>query len=126
MKAGVSVEFEGTFAELAAYLEATFKDPGSLALKVTGCVGTGRDPNEDSLVNAIARHTSAAWAKDAIVAALPSIVGYCQANRKIEAIKAMRNATSCGLKEAKEAVEQIVEPELSRRSARSRAIAAEL
>jgi ribosomal protein L7/L12 len=106
------VEYEGNLAGLIEFLETNFKDPNALSLMVKASCSHKpiQTPLEKLAIQVCSMvHSSAAGGtqrdEPSPVGALPSILEYCKANRRIEGIKVIRAVTNCGLKEAKDAME---------------------
>jgi ribosomal protein L7/L12 len=118
MHTKLEVEYEGNLQGLIEFLEATFKDPNGVMLNVTALQKTGLTPREALVRELWASHEtehpsppvngwgrSAPTYEKALLAELDNIFVHMKAGLKIYAIKAMREATGSGLKEAKDAVE---------------------
>jgi ribosomal protein L7/L12 len=49
-----------------------------------------------------------------LLTAMPEVIAHVRANAKIQAIKALRTVTNCGLKEGKDAVERPIQEYIDR------------
>lgn len=105
----VTVEFTGNVTNLMSFLEATFKDPNGLTLNVSAVLTAkaGKTPEEALVDECLKRMTGCMpTAREEFLKALPEIIEAAKdPNGMIKAIKAIRTATGCGLKEGKDAVE---------------------
>jgi len=116
MKLNTNIEFEGTLAELAEFMEATFKNHDKIVFtaKLNNIVKPAKvESLLDDIIKVVAPSgftTEAAESscRRALRESLPTIVGFVESNAKINAIKELRAATNCGLREAKDAVEEVV------------------
>lgn len=84
------------FREIAHALQPFLRDSGSLLAAVEAVVSIDESAGRLDKLVATALETS-------------DVVGYMQCQKKVQAIKALRDSTGCGLKEAKDAVEAAME-----------------
>lgn len=122
MKTDINIKFEGTYTEFVEWMAETFKDPASLYLRVG--VGsketvTAKTPSTEpesglplSVKNAYVTLAGESWhglSQIALENRENQLVTLCKVREKgnkIETIKLVRQYTNCGLKEAKDFVEQ--------------------
>jgi len=117
MKTDINIKFEGTFTEFIEWMAETFKDPASLYLRVG--VGSkeaivnvpgGQTFPVDEVTERVARAAGKSLFQMSEVererfGTLVTTIRRLGRERKIEAIKEIRQLTGLGLKEAKELVE---------------------
>lgn len=115
MSATLTFKYEGNLQGLIETLEATFKDPSNFRLSVSFSTESNSKPTpQEALVSKILKMPGAMlYTKDRLTELMPEIIKAVKGGQKIHAIKLVREATECGLKEAKDAVEQIIDPAVS-------------
>lgn len=112
-KARLHGDFEGTLSELTAWMTATFKEPNEHRLFVS--IGKPpvvqiqvHEPEPEfpyALISAFHQGSPHAYAEGRDAPVLREAVKQVTGGNKIQAIKAIREATRMGLKEAKDFVE---------------------
>lgn len=119
MNHSITVSYEGNLAGLIEFLEGTFKDTDCLTLKVEAVSNGKPITPTDKLVEQIIRHLATAThrypedfaqVRPRLVATLPDVLRLATTDKKIEAIKALREVGNVGLKDAKDVVEFIILP----------------
>ena len=110
-KATMSCAFEGSYAQFHEWMTMTFRHPNVLKVKVS--VGQKAEPEEtnppiDPLLSALpSRLRSLVEGLTMTLETARNIDCMVRSGQKIQAIKAMREATGMGLKEAKDFVEAL-------------------
>lgn len=97
------VDFQGTLPELIAWVEATFKNPNGIQLRVNVNLSA---PPADATFAAQQRAMRALYDRDMSAKTARVIADRLKAGLKIDAIKELRTATGLGLSEAKRFIEQ--------------------
>lgn len=104
----IQMSFDGTLTEFIEFVRDTFKDTDRIKLdsSIVALVHNKLTPDEMVVERLMAHMTGTPpGAKVKALAALPDIRSCVSSGHKIQAIKALREATGCGLKEAKDAIE---------------------
>ena len=107
MSSKITFEYEGNLAGLIEFMEARFKEPNEFTFKIHGDQKFEADETpKDRLIKAVLfRLNKPSSYAPALNGNLHVLLTAIKGNLKIQAIKDLRNITDCGLKEAKDAVE---------------------
>lgn len=111
MKLSLRMKFDGSFEEFVTWMQNTFKDPSQLRLSVNVSIGdseTEVPESEESQVLGKLGGFIPLKERDRILMECERHVGD---GNKIAAIKCVRVGTGCGLKEAKDFVEEYLWPD---------------
>lgn len=106
MKLSLRMNFDGSFEEFVTWMQSTFKDPSQLRLSVKVSIGDSEPEVPESEVSQVLGRLGgyvSLGERDRIIMECMRHVGD---RNKIAAIKCVRVGTGCGLKEAKDFVEQ--------------------
>lgn len=104
----IRVEYAGNLQGLVEFLEANFKDPSTLTLNVTAAHEVKRGKTAlETLADECLRSMSGTTpnAREELLKSFPEALEAIRGGAKIQAIKILRTATNCGIREAKDAVD---------------------
>lgn len=120
MSAKITIEFSGSLQEFIGFVENTFKDPVMLTVHASAEYDAVKNQTATKLYDLAVSLYKACFRYDLtgqdlairdniqflnLLNAMPEIIRHVKAGNKINAIKDVRQAVNCGLKEAKDAIE---------------------